>query len=539
MNKMREFINLSHEIYDSSDVEVCALLICQYAVNFLHADGCAVYLYDKLKRCHDFINSYGVGEFDLNISLEENKCLSFKSFRGLFECGGIVVHSRVENNKKIYDDIAKLIVILYNRKFAIDMFLNSSKPIDFLQDEDRFYSDLRDLARSSSQMPAGALRLKESSFLRTLFCWNDWNNWEENIAVTSDWDITDESIFPSIKECIDRKKVVVLSQNDLYFSYFQRPMQVGVKSAIFCPIVVGKEIMGTLSFALPINYSFSEIEKLGFLNLANSIGVAITNFSRAATDQVALHDDIRVSQILTAVEVAQAARHSARADLDTLKTYINIIRRLNDKGIEKTSKSIINENIEECEAAIQSCFKSLDDIKSAIRPPAKTIEYASLKNLFDRAKNQMRGKIVKYKIDVQWADADVVIQCFPDHLMQVFLNLLLNSIDAFSSYARKGNRFVKCRVHDLQERSEIIKLRIEDNAGGIDVQKLKISANDFDSQVEDLVFQKDVTTKGREGSGWGLYVSRKIVKDHGGHMSLIEYRNKTVFELELRKNLTP
>lgn len=536
MEKMLEgqFEQITYDVYDNSDIALCAELICDFAVERLGSKSAAVYLFDRLTNRHILTSSLGPRAFEAEIPVGFQGSGCELAYRDTFECGAVLVEESPISNGAWLRRLAKLLVILYNRKFSFDMFSNSSRPIDFFQDRHDFYRDLCDLTRKSSQMPAGALRLREPNLLRTVFFWNDWNSGPfENF----DWDIDESIDFPSMRLCLESSVPVVLTPQDLASPYFQRPMQQGVRAAILCPISVGRETIGTLSFALPIPYSFSDTERYGFLNLANSVGVSLTNFNQTASFQVDMHDDVRVSQVLTAVEVAQAARHSARADLDTLKTYINLIRRLTDKGVERSGKVTVPETIDECEKSIASCFKSLDDIKSAIRPPNRLAESVGLQRLFERAKNQLRGKIVKYDISVNWIGSDVVVECFPDHLTQVFLNLILNSVDAFTALNRKSNRIIRCRIHDNQEKAETIKIRIEDSAGGIDVAALRDAAGDFESSVEELVFTKDVTSKGRDGSGWGLYVSRKIVNDHGGHISLIEYRGRTVFEIELRKKL--
>jgi len=433
-----------------------------------------------------------------------------------------------------FNDVAKLLVVLFNRKFSVDMFSRASQPIDYFQDERNFHSELCELAKESSQMPAGALRLWKDRTLETQFFWNDWVN---RTFKNSDWDVDldNKGTIEVFEKCLNGRKVITLGEADLEHGFFSQPMQNGVKSAVFCPINVGSEVIGVLSFAMPRRYDFSSIEKMGFLNLANSIGVSLTNFSQSASAQSILHDDVKISQILTAVEIAQAARHSARADLDTLKTYVLTATRLLDSNLDRGGKQKVKDVLESCDGSISSCFKSLDDIKSAIRPPARQREEVSLSSLLESAKSQIRGRSVKNNVNIEWIGKDQIVECYPDHLKQVFLNLLLNSVDAFSELKRQNNRNIRFRLHDLQENAHSIKIRVEDDAGGVDVAALRLSANDHEATVEELVFAKDITSKGKDGSGWGLYVSRKVVNDHGGHLTLIEYRNKSVFEITLLK----
>ncbi len=529
-----QFLSLTHEVYNESGIDEAASKICEYAVYGLGASSAGAYLYDRLENVHQVHGLAGDASLPTTVPYNQSFDNKIPSHRKSFECGCLIVEGLPTVHNTELSNLAKLLVLLFNRKFSADMFGAASRPVDFFQDERSFYADLKDLTKNASQMPAGALRLNQAGSLKTLFFWN---NWLDTSFQASDLDIDDPAIFPAIERCLNRGEQVALSEKDFDCPYMQRPTQDGVESAVLTPVNVGTETIGVLSFALPVVYDFTDIEKKAVLSLANSVGVSLSNFRRSADVQLDLHDDVRVSQMLTAVEVAQAARHSARANLDTLKTHLRVVTRTVAKGVDRSGKAIIGESLDGSEQAIKSCFKSLDDIKTAIRPPSRTAQVSDMKTLFERAKSQVHGRIVKNSVDVQWIGKSVSLDCFPDHMVQVFLNLILNSVDAFSELKRQGNRYVRVRLHDYQENAPNCVLRVEDSAGGIDVKGLMDSAESSDMSVDELVFAKDVTSKGVEGSGWGLYVSRKIINDHGGHMSLIEYRSKTVFEINLLKRM--
>lgn len=532
-NDLQSFLQLASKIYDETDLKRAAKILSEHMVLELPANGAGVYLYNRLTGRHEAHASAGAEQFPVSFTEPDPAFISIPAFMGKFVCGYLLLNGV----RTVYDigiqSAAKLLVILYDRKFVTDMFENASRPIDYHQDEESFQSDLRTLTRVSSQMPAGALRVLDGEFLRTIFAWNDW---EQESFEPRSWDIALRDAPKKMRSCVaDSTPQVVDSSDILEDPFFRRPMQEGVSAAVFCPVIVGSRTIGVLSFALPIEYQFTAIEIKGFLNLSNSVGVALTNFNQGASAEIALHDEVRVSQILTSVEVAQAVRHSAKADLDTVKVHLATINLKLLNGGEKGRRDIPS-LLNECDLAIGSCQKSLDDIKTAIRPPRKEIRLVSVKSLFERAKLQVRGKLVTNAVSANWIGQDVEIQCFPDHLLQVFLNLFINSVDAFGALSRKSGREIKCRLHAYHENADSVEVRFEDNAGGVDVSALRVASGEMDASVEELVFKKDVTTKGSNGSGWGLYVSKKIVTDHGGHMSLVEHRGgKAVFQLTLRK----
>jgi len=82
-----------------------------------------------------------------------------------------------------------------------------------------------------------------------------------------------------------------------------------------------------------------------------------------------------------------------------------------------------------------------------------------------------------------------------DQLVQVFLNLILNAIDATAS---GGSIFVTATVEGIW-----IDLRVRDTGSGIENPDLG------------KLFQPYFTTK-KHGTGLGLFVTRKLVTEHGG-----------------------
>ena len=85
----------------------------------------------------------------------------------------------------------------------------------------------------------------------------------------------------------------------------------------------------------------------------------------------------------------------------------------------------------------------------------------------------------------------------PDKLQQLFINLILNAVDAMPS---GGTLSIQLRQH-----SQLAEIRVSDTGEGIS-----------DDQLQ-RIFEPFFTTKeaGR-GNGLGLMVSKGIVRDHGG-----------------------
>ncbi|HWQ82408.1 MAG TPA: response regulator [Ignavibacteria bacterium] len=137
----------------------------------------------------------------------------------------------------------------------------------------------------------------------------------------------------------------------------------------------------------------------------------------------------------------------------------------------------------------------------------------SLKNLIDGLYQQMINILEEKKIDFKNSIGDVRIKGDFEKLKQVFLNLILNSIDA------------------IFEDGRIEISSVTDNGSG----KIYISVTDNGCGVAnpDKMFDPFYTSKNL-GTGLGLSISQNIIKQHNGELVLHSSKpGETVFHIIL------
>lgn len=88
----------------------------------------------------------------------------------------------------------------------------------------------------------------------------------------------------------------------------------------------------------------------------------------------------------------------------------------------------------------------------------------------------------------------------PEGLSRAVLNVVSNALDAVENQPQP---FVEIRI-DLDRAAKIVRIVVADNGQGMDAETLA------------TVFNLFVSTKGSRGTGLGLTVSRKILREHGG-----------------------
>jgi signal transduction histidine kinase len=116
---------------------------------------------------------------------------------------------------------------------------------------------------------------------------------------------------------------------------------------------------------------------------------------------------------------------------------------------------------------------------------------------------------------------DVVGLFDPTNIRRMLHNLIWNALEACKKDKEKHTHVVVVRV-DFHDRFHF-KFEVEDNGVGMD------------EDAQENIFKEFFSTKGSEGTGLGLLVVDKIVKEHGGWVEVLTAPGKgTTFRVILR-----
>jgi signal transduction histidine kinase len=108
----------------------------------------------------------------------------------------------------------------------------------------------------------------------------------------------------------------------------------------------------------------------------------------------------------------------------------------------------------------------------------------------------------------------------PTVVQQIILNLLTNAMDAVRELP-PADRTVKIWVHH-EPASPFVQIKVSN-------QGLPIVG-----EIKSQLFKRGFTTKGAKGSGFGLYLSRKLAQKNQGELFLDETAQETCFVVELK-----
>lgn len=166
------------------------------------------------------------------------------------------------------------------------------------------------------------------------------------------------------------------------------------------------------------------------------------------------------------------------------------------------------QNVSEAIATIRNRSQGLltfvESYRNLTRIPRPNFRYFAVKDLFDRATALLRPKMELYGITCtkRMFPDDLMITADPDLIDQVFINLLLNAIDAV-----KDTENPQIEVVASISPGDRITIDFADNGQGIK------------PDILDKIFMPFFTSK-KHGSGIGLSLSRQIMHLHKGSITV-------------------
>jgi nitrogen fixation/metabolism regulation signal transduction histidine kinase len=175
-------------------------------------------------------------------------------------------------------------------------------------------------------------------------------------------------------------------------------------------------------------------------------------------------------------------------------------RFLTNVSDEPQTSRIITEGTDTILREVQSLKSMVDEFSRFARLPNAKLEPGNVNEVIDQVLAMYEGRFDDVRIESNLAAELPSTMIDAEQLKRVFVNLIENSIEAFSEDMTFKEIEVMTR-HDVVR--DLIVAEVSDNGEGID-------AADFQR-----LFQPYFSTKGR-GTGLGLAIVNRIVTEHGG-----------------------
>jgi len=262
-----------------------------------------------------------------------------------------------------------------------------------------------------------------------------------------------------------------------------------------------RSIIGSLVAGFVITLGFTPLKEF----VQHFIDQVFSQRSQASLvkENERLRQEIGRSEKLKAIATLTAGMaHEIKNPLASIKTFAEYLPQKYDDPVfrEKFAK-IMSMEVDKMNALVQRLLEF-----ARPTPPQLQPVYAS--QLLQETLEFLQGTLVKQHIaiETEFAETDSVL-VDPGQMKQVFLNVLLNSIEAMDPPTRQGggmNQPGRLSVA-TQQHNGYVEVKIADTGPGIPKKDLQ------------RVFDPFYTTKAN-GTGLGLSVVHSIVREHGGRV---------------------
>ncbi len=220
--------------------------------------------------------------------------------------------------------------------------------------------------------------------------------------------------------------------------------------------------------------------------------------------------------------------HQWRQPLSIISTCASGVKF--EKEFAELSDDRLNESMDMIVENTQYLSRTIDDFRNFFKSE-KNLQLFVVQDTVQKALKLLSSSIKNNEIELQtkFLTNEFKFEGYPNEFIQVFINIINNSKDAFL-LNKNEKKYIE--ISEVEYKDKYI-LQIKDNAGGIP------------SEIIDKIFDPYFTTKHKsQGTGIGLYMSHQIIVDHmNGKLKVrnIEFKTKTgsykgcCFTIELPK----
>jgi signal transduction histidine kinase len=216
---------------------------------------------------------------------------------------------------------------------------------------------------------------------------------------------------------------------------------------------------------------------------------------------------------MLAAEVA----HEIGNPLNSLYLHLQFLQRLlKNPGANLADAS---QEVAEARSEVERLDAIINQFLHALRPGKPVFEPLDLKSLVLDSLNFMRQEITDRKIQIEfyWGENVPQINGDANQLKQAFYNLARNAMQAMPS---GGKLTVRCSADD-----SFVMLSVSDSGCGIKPENMQ------------KIFRPFFTTK-NAGTGLGLMIVERIVREHGGSLTVDSRENVgTTFTISLPRRI--
>lgn len=203
------------------------------------------------------------------------------------------------------------------------------------------------------------------------------------------------------------------------------------------------------------------------------------------------------SKMASIGEMLENIAHQWRQPLNVISAASSGIKL--QKELNILTNEILFDSLDNITNSSQYLSETINDFRNLLQHNKTNVNF-NISKTIDKALYLVNTTIINKKIEVIKNIQHLEAYGIENEVIQVLLNLINNSIDAFESKELSHDRVI---IIDVFKNANNIFIIFKDNAGGIP------------KDIIEKIFEPYVTTKHQsQGTGIGLYMSFKIINQH-------------------------
>lgn len=306
------------------------------------------------------------------------------------------------------------------------------------------------------------------------------------------------------------EKHLIVSEHPDIIDYFPEEEQEAIRqlgSELIFPLKVMNQTNGTIFIGKKNDGTRFTEQELNLLSiLINQANFAIEHASLYEIQTERLKKMYRTDRLATLGELAAGAAHEIRNPLTAIRSTIQYLSK--DFSSDPAKSEMMTELISE----VERINKIVQGLLSFARPSALDASEVNIEQLINQTLLLVTNTLRKQNIEVEFEyfTDNTTIQADAEQLKQVFLNIILNAVEAMNRNTPDRSRTLIISIEKgapINPHSRYLIISFEDTGRGIEQKDIENVFNPF------------FTTK-EEGTGLGLAICYGIINRHEGEIEV-------------------
>lgn len=271
--------------------------------------------------------------------------------------------------------------------------------------------------------------------------------------------------------------------------------ELGTRSVICVPILAREQILGAIHLDTPTDqHTYNEHELRLITAIGYQAGLAIEN-ARLVQAQV------ERERLAAAGETVAYLSHAIKNILQGLRSGADVVQR----GFDRQDLTVISQGWRIVDRNLDKCYALMINMLAFSKRREPQLDMLNVNGIVQDVTEleQKHAEELKVVLRTELSPDVPLVPVDYDGLHQVILNLIANALDAVS----RGNGEIVVRTW-LDEPARRVCISVADNGPGVPFEQ------------REKIFEPFHSTKGHGGTGLGLAVARKTIREMGGTIEL-------------------